>query len=295
MTVTTTVPIEHKVALARRRQRRRLGRTGRYVLLAIGSIIFMTPLAWMVVTSLRPSGEVFASPFELFSIDPQWENYVRTTELFPFWQYMWNSVFVTVVATIGTVLSSSLVAFGFARCEFRGRKTLFALVLATMMLPPIVVLVPTFVLFSHLGWVNTFLPLTVPAFFAGSAFNIFLLRQFYSGLPFEYDEAATVDGASKLRIWWSVILPMSKAPLAVVTVLSVVLYWNDFMGPLIYLRDQNLLTLAVGLQFFQSQEQIQWNYLMCGATLMSIPLLALFFATQRYFIEGARVSGLAGR
>lgn len=275
--------------------RKRLGKAGRYVVLSVGAIIFMTPLVWMVVTSLRPSGSVFAPPSEIFNFEPKWENYLRTTELFPFWTYVGNSAFITVVATVGTVFSSSLVAYGFARCEFRGRKVLFAILLGTMMLPPIVVLVPTFILFSALGWVNTFLPLTIPAFFATSAFNVFLLRQFYATLPFEYDEAATVDGASKIRIWWAIILPMSKAPLTVVTVLSVVVYWNDFMGPLIYLRDENMLTLAVGLQYFQSQEQIQWNYLMCGAALMSIPLLALFFAAQRYFIEGARVSGLAGR
>lgn len=278
-----------------RRQRERLLNVLRYALLVLGSIIFILPLLWMVSTSLKPTGDLLGSGIDLIPQNPQWSNYAKTVELFPFWQYALNSLIITVVATFGTVLSSSLVAYGFARLRFRGRKVLFAIVIGTMMLPPIVVLIPTFVLFSALGWVNTFLPLTVPAFFAGSAFNIFLLRQFYASLPLEYDEAATIDGASKLRIWWSVILPMSKAPLAVVTVLSIVLYWNDFLGPLIYLRDSNLLTLAVGLQYFQSQEQVQWNYLMCGATLMSIPLLALFFAAQRYFIEGAKVSGLAGR
>lgn len=278
-----------------RRQRARLLAVLRYALLVLGSVIFILPLLWMVSTSLRPTGEVLGSGLDLIPQNPQWSNYAKTMELFPFWQYALNSLFITTVATFGTVLSSSLVAYGFARCRFRGRRVLFAVLLGTMMLPPIVVLIPTFVLFSWLGWVNTFLPLTVPAFFAGSAFNVFLLRQFYASLPYEYDEAATIDGASKLRIWWSVILPMSKAPLAVVTVLSIVLYWNDFLGPLIYLRSSELLTLAVGLQYFQGQEQVQWNYLMCGATLMSIPLLALFFAAQRYFIEGARVSGLAGR
>jgi multiple sugar transport system permease protein len=266
-----------------------------YLVLTAGACVFITPLLWMVATSLKPSGQVFSIPLKLWPDDWHWSNYEKTVSLFPFWTYLYNSVFITVVATFGTVVSSSLVAFGFARCQFAGRKALFGILLATMMLPPIVLLIPTFVLFSQLGWVNTPLPLTVPYFLGGSAFNIFLLRQFYMTLPREYDEAAYIDGASPLRVWWSVVLPMSKAPLAVVTVLSVVLHWNDFLGPLIYLRDSHKRTLAVGLQYFREQEQIHWNYLMCGATLMTIPMLLLFFSAQRYFAEGARISGLAGR
>ena len=266
-----------------------------YAALTVGAAIFLLPLLWMAATSLKPTGSIFSIPPKLLPDHWVWSNYAKTVRLFPFWTYLLNSVLITVIATVGTVLSSSLAAFGFARCRFRGRQTLFGVMLATMMLPPIVLLIPTFVLFSQLGWVNTYLPLTVPYYLGGSAFSIFLLRQFYMSLPLGYDEAAYLDGASRLRVWWSIVMPMSKAPLAVVTVLSVVLHWNDFLGPLIYLRDPHLRTLAVGLQYFREQEQIQWNYLMAAATLMTIPMLLLFLGAQRYFVEGARVTGLAGR
>jgi multiple sugar transport system permease protein len=187
------------------------------------------------------------------------------------------------------------VAFGFARRRFPEREVLFAILLSTLMLPPIITLIPTFVFFSKLHWVNTFLPLTVPHFFGGGAFNIFLLRQFFRTLPMEYDEAAYCDGASSLYVWGRIILPLSKAPLAVVTVFSLLAFWNDFMGPLIYMNDPDMRTLAVGLQFFREQFTTQWSLLMAAATLMTIPVLLLFFAAQRFFMQGLLLTGLSGR
>lgn len=224
-----------------------------------------------------------------------WSNYLVAIQKFPFFLYLRNTLIVTGLATFGTVLSASLVAFGFARRRFPEREALFTVLLSTMMLPSIVTLIPTFVLFTRLGWVNTFLPLTVPAFFGGGAFYIFLLRQFYLTLPYDYDEAAYIDGASSLRVWYEIILPFSKAPLAVITVFTVLSNWNDFMGPLIYMNKPHMRTLALGLQFFRDQRYTQWNYLMAASTLTLIPVLILFFAAQRYFMEGILLTGLSGR
>jgi multiple sugar transport system permease protein len=292
---TTTAQGRQETTIGVRIRAVRPRRVVHYVVLTAGALLFLLPLVWMVSVSLKPAGDVFTLPPKLLPEHWQWSNYSQAVGRFPFWRYLLNSVLITTLATIGTVLSSSLVAFGFARCRFPGRRWLFGVLLATMMLPPIVLLIPTFVLFSRVGWVDTILPLTVPAFLGTNAFSIFLLRQFYLTLPFEYDEAAYTDGASRLRVWWSVILPMSKAPLAVVTVLSIIVHWNDFLGPLVYLRDPNKLTLAVGLSYFRDQEAVQWNLLMAAATLMTIPMLLLFFSAQRYFVQGVSVTGLGGR
>lgn len=270
-------------------------RTARYVLLITGAALFALPLLWMVSVSLRPTGIVTTFPPPLVPKYFAWRNYPEAISRFPFWRALFNSAMITTVSTAGTALSCSLVAFGFARCRFPGRQFLFGILLATMMLPPIVLLVPSFVLFTKLGWVNTFYPLTVPAFLATNAFCVFLLRQFYLTLPLEYDEAAYVDGASRLRVWWSIVMPLSRPALTVVAVLTIVVHWNDFLGPLIYLRDDDKQTLAIGLQYFQEQELVQWNLLMAAATLMTIPMLLLFFMAQKYFIRGFSTSGFGGR
>ena len=272
-----------------------LGRLALYLFLSLVCIVLLFPNIWMISTSLKDSPQIFAYPPELIPAPFLWSNYLVAIQKFPFFLYLRNTVIVTGLATFGTVLSASLVAFGFARRRFPEREALFTVLLSTMMLPGIVTLIPTFVLFTRLGWVNTFLPLTVPAFFGGGAFYIFLLRQFYLTLPYDYDEAAYIDGASSLRVWYEIILPFSKAPLAVITVFTVLSNWNDFMGPLIYMNKPHMRTLALGLQFFRDQRYTQWNYLMAASTLTLIPVLILFFAAQRYFMEGILLTGLSGR
>jgi len=274
---------------------RLLSRLVLYLVLTVGCVIVLFPVIWMVSTSLKPNEYVFEYPPRVITDQVLWENYPRALDAFPFFLYLRNSLIITGVATFGTVLSSSLVAFGFARRRFPERGFLFGVLLSTMMLPGIVTLIPTFVLFTKLGWVNTFLPLTVPAFFGGGAFNIFLLRQFYATLPYDYDEAARIDGASSLRVWAQLIVPLSKAPLATITVFSILANWNDFMGPLIYMNKPHMRTLALGLQFFRDQHYTQYNYMMAGATLMTIPVFFLFLVAQRYFLQGILMTGLAGR
>ena len=266
-----------------------------YVVLTAGCAVFLFPIVWMVSTSLKPAGAVFEYPPRLIADQVLWRNYYEALNKFPFLLYLRNSLIVTSVATFGTVLSSSLVAFGFARRRFPERNFLFTVLLSTMMLPGIVTLIPTFVLFTKLGWVNTFLPLTVGSFFGGGAFYIFLLRQFYSTLPYDYDEAAYIDGASSLRVWARLIVPLSKAPLATITVFTILGHWNDFMGPLIYMNKPYMRTLALGLQFFRDQNYTAYNLLMAGATLMTIPVFFLFLVAQRYFMQGILMTGLAGR
>ncbi len=266
-----------------------------HIILIAGCLLFLFPIIWMVSTSLKPASAVFDYPPKLIAEEVLWGNFGLALNTFPFMLYLRNSLIVTGVATLGTVVSSSLVAFGFARRRFPERNFLFVVLLSTMMLPGIVTMIPTFVLFTKLGWVNTFLPLTVGSFFGGGAFNIFLLRQFYSTLPYDYDEAAYMDGASSIRIWAQLIVPLAKAPIATITVFSILGHWNDFMGPLIYMNKPHMRTLALGLQFFRDQNYTQYNLLMAGATLMTVPVFFLFLVAQRYFLQGILMTGLAGR
>jgi multiple sugar transport system permease protein len=202
---------------------------------------------------------------------------------------------IAVLALAGTLLSSSLVAFGFARLRFPGRRVLFILLLSTMMLPDVVTLVPQFVLFRSIGWVDTFLPLIVPSFLGGGAFNIFLVRQFYLTIPRDFDEAARLDGASNLRIWWHIILPLSRPVLVAVGIFSFVYHWNDFLLPLIYLQSEGNKTLALGLRAFISPTDASWNISMAASMFLVIPVLIVFFVAQRQFIRGVVMTGIQGR
>jgi multiple sugar transport system permease protein len=234
-----------------------------------------------------------------------WENYVDAFSFGMWPQWTLNTVIITVLSVIGQVLSSSLVAYAFARLRWRARDALFSVVLATMMLPSVVTMIPQFVLFSNLPafgfmgskvWVNTFLPLIVPAF-TGSAFYIFLLRQFMRGIPQDLTDAARIDGAGELRIWWSIILPMTKPALAVVAIFTFQGAWQDFMGPLLYLQSEKWYTLQLGLRQFEAAAggSPAWNWLMAASLMVMLPVLIVFILFQRYFIEGFNFSGLAGR
>ena len=261
-----------------------------YVLMTVIGIILIIPLLWMVFTSLKPMEEIVRYTPTFFPEKIVWENYLDTIAAFPFWRYARNTLFITVLVVIGNVLSNSFIAYGFAKLDFPGKKLMFALVLSTMMIPGFVTMIPQYVLFSKIGWVGTYFPLIVPSFF-GNAFNIFLMRQFYLSINNELIEAAEIDGANHLYIWSHLMLPLTKPALITIAINSFNAAWNDFLGPLLYIQDQEKYTLQIGLQVFQNQATTQWNYLMAGATLVLIPTILLFFFAQRYFIEGMDLTG----
>jgi len=256
-----------------------------YVALGVAAFAFLLPLAWMVSTSLKPLNETMSSPPRWIPSTIRWENYPEAiAEMRYFWRYAANSLWICVLSVIGTVTSSALAAYGFSRIEWRGRDKVFLVLLATMMIPFPVVMVPIYGLFKDLGWIGTFKPLWVPAFFA-SAFNVFLLRQFFLGLPRDISEAARMDGCSEFGIFVRIILPLCKPALLVVALFQFLYSWNDFLGPLIYLTDQRDFTLALGLQSFQSQSGgTAWHHLMAASTLVLLPVIVLFFFTQKSFI-----------
>lgn len=256
-----------------------------FFLLAIGSLLFLSPLWWMISTSLKTMAEVMSFPPTFFPENWLWSNYVKTWNTAPFTQYTINTLTITIIVVAGNVLANSFIAYGFAKVPFKGKGFLFAIVLATMMIPGFVTLVPTYILYAKLGWLNTYYPLIIPAFF-GSAFYIFLLRQFYLTIPNELVEAAKMEGASHFYIWLKIGLPLTKPALATVAIFSFNGAWNDFLGPLLYLNDSNLYTLQVGLQVFKGQLNTQWNYLMAGSLIVLLPVIILFFIFQKYFIQG---------
>lgn len=256
-----------------------------FVLLTAGSLMILSPLWWMFSTSLKTMQEVMSFPPTFLPESWNFSNYLRTWEAAPFTRYTINTLTITTIVVIGNVLSNSFIAYGFAKIPFRGKNVLFMIVLATMMIPGFVTLIPQYVLFAKLGWINTYYPLIVPAFF-GSAFNIFLLRQFYMTIPTELIEAAKIEGANHFYIWWKIGLPLTKPAIATVAIFSFNGAWNDFLGPLLYLNDENLYTLQIGLQVFKGQLNTQWNYLMAGSLLVLLPVIVIFFIFQKYFIQG---------
>lgn len=261
-----------------------------YLLMTAIGIVLITPLLWMVFTSLKPMEEIVCYPPTFFPEKIVWQNYLDTITAFPFWRYARNTLLITVLVVFGNVLSNSFIAYGFAKLDFPGKKLMFALVLSTMMIPGFVTMIPQYVLFSKIGWVGTYLPLIVPSFF-GNAFNIFLMRQFYLSINDELIEAAEIDGANHFYIWSRLMLPLTKPALITIAINSFNAAWNDFLGPLLYIQDQEKYTLQIGLQVFQNQATTQWNYLMAGATLVLIPTILMFFFAQRYFIEGMDLTG----
>ena len=258
-------------------------------------LLMLTPLLWMIGTSLKPDGAEFEYPPRFLSSRLALENYGRGLTILPFARYFLNSLIVSLLATLGNTLSASFVAFGFARLRFPERDKLFVLVLMTLMIPFQVTLIPTFILFKNLGWVNTYLPLTVPHFLATSAFYVFLMRQFFMTIPYDLDEAARIDGASSFQIWWRILLPLSAPALGTVAVFSMLNSWNDFLGPLIYMNKPDMRTMALGLQFFVGQYGTRWNQLMAVAVVMTAPVVFLFFFAQRFFMRGIAMTGITGR
>lgn len=261
-------------------------------ILILGCIIIMSPLIWMIDTSLKTMTEIMSYPPAIFPKVFHWDNYVKAVQSFPFFLYLRNTLFITVFVVFGNALCNTFVAYGFAKIKFPGKKILFALVLSTMMIPGFVTMIPQYVFFSKLGWLNTYFPLIVPAFF-GNAFFIFLLRQFFMGIPNDFIDAAKIDGANHFYIWRKIAIPMAKPAIATVAIFSFNGAWNDFLGPLLYVNNESLYTLQIGLNTFKSQISVQWNYLMAASLLVSAPVIILFFIFQKYFIEGMDIT--AGR
>ncbi|HLK60563.1 MAG TPA: carbohydrate ABC transporter permease [Chthonomonadaceae bacterium] len=270
-----------------------------YLALIALSILPLLPLVWMVSSSLKTDAQIFpaegqsAGPLTLAQLIPhpfRWSNYPQALTTIPILTYLKNTLFLCMVTVLGTVFSSATVAYGFARLQFKGKQPLFMLMIATMVLPGQVTMIPVFALFRWLGWYGTYLPLTVPSFF-GSAFYIFLLTQFYRTLPEDLSEAARVDGASEWRIFWQIILPLSKPALATCALFQFLGTWNDFFGPLLYMNDSSRYTLAYGLQQFLSAHGSEWANLMAAATLFTLPVIVLFFFAQRTFIQGIATTG----
>jgi ABC-type glycerol-3-phosphate transport system permease component len=257
-------------------------------------LLYLLPFAWMVSTSLKLDGREISMPPQWIPDPVVWDNYYRALTALPMLLFLRNTMIVTITATALGVVAASLAGYAFGRLRFPGRDLLFGMCLATLMLPGIVTMIPEFLLFKQIGWLNTFLPLIVPWALGGHALGIFLFRQHARTIPIDFDEAARVDGAGAFRIWWSIILPLSGPVLATMTILAFIHHWNDFLRPLVFLLDKDLRTLAIGLRLFRSEYLVQWNLLMAASALMLMPILALFFAAQRYFVQGIVMSGLKG-
>ncbi len=271
----------------------RIKRMIAYTIVLIMAVAYIFPLYWLVVTALKTDLEIFQQPPPIFPPDPQWQNFGASTTYIPFWRYMWNTIAISGLTVLGTVLSCTFIAYGFARIQWPGRNFFFLIYLSTIMLPSQVTLIPLYLIFRDLGWVGTFLPLVVPHFF-GSALYVFLLRQFLLTIPQELSDAARIDGASELGILWHVMIPLMRPALAVVALFTFVQTYRDFLGPLIYLQNQQDWTISLGLKLFQNMYGAQWQLMMAASTLAMLPTIVLFFFTQKTFVRGIALTGLKG-
>ncbi|MBE1561508.1 multiple sugar transport system permease protein [Nonomuraea africana] len=274
---------------------RRIRRSGAYILLAIATVVFLLPFLWMVTTSLKSDEANLAFPPQWLPDSFHWENYERGWfGSLPFNTFLLNTVLITALSMLGNLVSCVLPAYAFARMRARAAGLMFAALLATMMIPREITLVPKFILFSKLGWVDTYLPLVVPEFF-GVALYIFLLRQFFTTIPQELIDAARIDGASELRILWRIMLPLSKPAIAAICLFSFVGNWNQYLESVIYIRTTEKFTLPLGLAMFTDQYATQYNQMMAVALVSMLPIVILFFVAQKTFIRGVTLTGIAGR
>ncbi len=288
-------PTSTRGSLLRGSTRKTLKHVVVHLLLLLVVVATSLPLVYMVSTSLKPDGTEYEFPIRWIPERLAWETYRTAFEAVPTLTFLRNTLIIAAVSLVGELLTASLAAWGFARLRFPGRNVFFTLMLSTLMMPYFVTMIPLFVLYRNLGWVNTLYPFTVPAFFGGSPMYIFLLRQFYMTLPPELDDAARIDGAGYFRTWWSVLLPLTRPALATVAILSLMFHWNDFTGPLILLNSQDRFTLALGIRMFRDQHRTYVNQTMAYSTMMTIPVVTVFFIFQKYFIQGISMTGLTGR
>ncbi len=289
-------------SLAAQPIQRRRPRTGRVVrALAVNvialvlGVVFALPFYWLILSSLKTTAQIFKIPPVWWPNPILWSNYLRVFTESPFGLYTLNTLTIAVPATIGTLISCTMAAYGFSRIEWKGRDLLFGISLSVLMVPFVVTVVPQFILFRTLGWIGTYYPLIVPSFFGG-AYNIFLLRQFFRTIPPELSDACRVDGASELGIFTQIILPLSRPALAVVALFSFIGNWGDFLGPLIYVTDKDRYTITLGIYNYLSDRihNTDWGIMMAASTLTLLPIVVIFFFAQRTFIEGIKLTGLKG-
>jgi ABC-type glycerol-3-phosphate transport system permease component len=293
---TRLVPtVEARAPRLSRVWRRRIQATVAFIVIVIGAAVIMMPMVWMISTSLKRQMEVFVLPPKWIPNPPQWSNYPEIFRVASFGRYLLNSTIITSASIIGSVLSCSLAAYGFARLRFPGRDLIFILILSTLMLPESMTLIPRFIIFEKLGWLNTFKPLIVPSFF-GSAFQIFLLRQFFRTIPVDLEDAARLDGAGTFRIFATIVLPLSKPALVTAAIFSFIFTWNDFIRPLLYLSTEEKYTVAIGLLNFTGSNRVgpQMHLLMAASFIATLPVLIVFLISQRLFVKGIVFSGMKG-
>lgn len=262
-----------------------------YATLCLVGLVFLIPFFWMVTSALKTQQQIFRYPIEWVPNPIVWGNFLEVWKAVPFGMFVKNSLIVSVLVILGDLLASTVVAYGFARKEFCGKNLLFLLLLGTMMIPQQVTMIPLFILYRTLGWIDTFKPLIVPAYL-GNAFFVFMLRQFFMTIPTELEEAAVLDGCGSFGIFTRIFLPLSKPALVTVAIFSFMNSWNDFFQPLIYLNSLEKKTLALGLQLFQGEYATEWGLLMAASTQVILPYLVLFFSLQKYFVEGIALTGL---
>lgn len=264
-----------------------------YALLALVAVLMLGPFLWMLSSSLKAEGDIFLFPPRAIPNPPQWHNYVETVQAMPFHLFTLNSFKIATLGTVGSVLTCSLAAYAFARLQFPGREKLFVVLLATMMIPGQVTMIPTFLIMKFIGWTNSHNALIAPHFFGG-AFGTFLLRQFFLTIPNDLEDAARVDGASHFRIYWQIFVPLAKPALATLAVFVFMGAWNDLVGPVIYLSDIEKMTLTVGLAMFRGYNIVRWHLVMAGAVINVVPILTIYVLAQKYFVQGVTLSGLKG-
>jgi multiple sugar transport system permease protein len=265
------------------------------IIMTIVVISFLIPTIWMISSSLKHTTEVFVHPIVWIPENPQWRNYIKIFDVLPFGKFAWNTLIVTGMAVFGTLVSSAMVGYSFARLRWPGRQFFFALMISTMMLPEIVTLVPRFIEFRTFGWIDTFYPLIAPYWFATSTLYIFLIHQFFRGLPMELEEAALIDGANRIQILTRILLPLAKPVIATIIVFSLIQHYNAFLEPLIYLNGMDHWTLALGIRAINDSNVKNWELVFAAGTLMFIPVFLLFAFAQRYFVQGIALSGFGGR
>lgn len=263
-----------------------------YLILVLFSIVFVSPFIWMLRSSFMNIGQMFKTPPEWIPNPFSTAGYKEALTQTPLFQYTINTLLILVCGTFGTILTSAMAAYSFSRIDWHGRELVFSVILSSMMLPSFVTLIPQFIMWNALGMYDTFGPLIIPAFLGGGAFNIFLLRQFFLTIPRDLDEAAMIDGASKVQIFIKIMLPLCKSALIVVGIFSFIFYWNDFFNPLIYLSSSSKFTLSIGLQQMIGQYSTKWNVLMAASTVVLIPCLIVFSVGQKYLLEGIAMTGI---